>query len=60
MSSPLGISVRTQHTTIKQARIVPRTGYDVVEVVYAREPVPTPLPRRSTLDWILVSPIWRR
>jgi putative transposase len=38
--SQLGISVRTKHTTIQQARIVPRNGYYVIEVVYEREPVP--------------------
>jgi putative transposase len=38
--SQLGISVRTEKTIIKQARIVPRNGYYVVEVVYEREPVP--------------------
>jgi putative transposase len=37
--SQLGISIRTKQTTIQQARIVPRTGYYVVEVVYEREPV---------------------
>jgi len=35
--SQLGISVPTQQTNIKQARIVPRKGYYVVEVVYERE-----------------------
>ena len=38
--SQLGISVRTQQTTVKQVRIVPRKGYYVVEVVYEREPIP--------------------
>jgi putative transposase len=38
--SQLGISIRTRHTTVQQARIVPRNGYYVVEVVYEREPVP--------------------
>jgi putative transposase len=38
--SQLGISIRTQQTTVQQARIVPRKGYYVVEVVYEREPVP--------------------
>jgi putative transposase len=38
--SQLGISVRTKQTNVKQARIVPRKGYYVVEVVYEREPVP--------------------
>jgi len=42
MPSQLGISisVRTTHTAIKQVRIVPRTGYAVVEGVYEREPQP--------------------
>jgi putative transposase len=31
--SQLGISIRTKQTTVKQARIVPRTGRYVVEVV---------------------------
>lgn len=39
--SQLGISVRTRQTAVQQARIVPRRGYYVVEVVYEREPVPT-------------------
>jgi putative transposase len=38
--SQLGISIRTKQTAVKQVRIVPRTGYYVVEVVYEREPVP--------------------
>jgi putative transposase len=38
--SQLGISIRTKQTAVKQARIVPRKGYYVVEVVYEREPVP--------------------
>jgi putative transposase len=38
--SQLGISIRTKQTTIKQARIVPRRGYYVVEVVYERQPTP--------------------
>jgi putative transposase len=38
--SQLGISVPTKQPTIKQARIVPRNGYYVVEVVYEREPTP--------------------
>ena len=36
--SQLGISIRTRQTTVQQARIVPRTGYYVVEVVYERDP----------------------
>jgi putative transposase len=38
--SQLGITVHTRQHTIQQVRIVPRTGYYVVAVVYAREPVP--------------------
>jgi putative transposase len=38
--SQLGISVRTRQTTVQQARIVPRKGYYVLEVVYEREPIP--------------------
>jgi putative transposase len=38
--SQLGISIPTKQTAVKQARIVPRKGYYVVEVVYEREPVP--------------------
>jgi putative transposase len=39
--SQLGISIPTQQTTVKQARIIPRRGYYVLEVVYDREPVPS-------------------
>ncbi len=35
--SQLGIEVHTQHTNIKQVRIVPRNGYYVVEVVYEQD-----------------------
>jgi len=38
--SQLGISIPTKQPNVKQVRIVPRTGYYVVEVVYEREPVP--------------------
>ena len=34
--SQLGITIQTRHTSVKQARIVPRKGYYVVEVVYER------------------------
>jgi len=37
--SQLDIGIPTRQTTVKQARIVPRKGYYVVEVVYEREPV---------------------
>jgi putative transposase len=37
--SQLGISVPTKQTSVAQARIVPRKGYYVVEIVYEREPV---------------------
>jgi putative transposase len=40
MPSQLGISIRTKQTAVTQARIVPRKGYYVVEVVYERELVP--------------------
>jgi putative transposase len=39
--SQLGISIPTKHTQVKQVRIVPRSGFYVVEVVYERAPVPT-------------------
>jgi putative transposase len=42
--SPVGSSVPTRQTTIVQARIVPRMGYNVVEIVYERAPVPAPSP----------------
>jgi IS605 OrfB family transposase len=38
--SMLGISVKTQQQTVQQVRIVPRSGFYVVEVVYERAPVP--------------------
>jgi putative transposase len=38
--SQLGTSIHTNQTTVKQVRIVPRTGHYVVEVVYERVPVP--------------------
>ena len=38
--SQLGVTVPTRQTTVRQARIVPRKGYYVVEVVYERKPVP--------------------
>jgi putative transposase len=38
--SQLGISIRTKQTTVKQARIDPRNGYYVVEVVYECEAAP--------------------
>ena len=37
--SQLGISIQTKQASVQQARIVPRKGYYVVEVVYEREPV---------------------
>src|SRR5262249_40536200 len=33
-----GIAVKTQQTNLQQARIVPRHGFSVVEVIYEREP----------------------
>ena len=41
--SQLGINVPTKQTNISQARIVPRNGYYVVEVVYEREEVQKPV-----------------
>jgi putative transposase len=41
--SQLDISIPTKQTNVKQARIVPRKGYYVVEVVYEREPVQAPV-----------------
>lgn len=38
--SQLSISIHTKQTAVKQARIVPRKGYYVIEVIYEREPVP--------------------
>jgi putative transposase len=38
--SMLGITVETKQQNIQQARIIPRIGFYVVEVVYEREPVP--------------------
>jgi IS605 OrfB family transposase len=39
--SMLGITVRTrqQHRSIQQVRLIPRTGFSMVEVIYEREPV---------------------
>ncbi len=37
--SMLPIEIKTQHTDIRQVRIVPRHGHYVVEVVYSKEPV---------------------
>lgn len=41
--SQLGISIPTRQTTLRQARIVPRKSYYVVELVYEREPVLAPV-----------------
>ncbi len=38
--SMLDITVQTQQSNIQQVRIIPRSGFYVVEVVYAREPTP--------------------
>jgi transposase len=38
--SILGITVKTKQQNIQQVRIIPRIGFDIVEVVYEREPVP--------------------
>jgi putative transposase len=40
LPSQVGIVILTKQTAVAQARIVPRKGYDIVEVVYEREPVP--------------------
>jgi putative transposase len=40
LPSQLGIMIPTRQATVRQVRIVPRKGYDVVKVVYEREPVP--------------------
>jgi putative transposase len=37
--SMLGITVQTRRQNVQQARIVPRHGYYVVEVVYEQEPI---------------------
>jgi putative transposase len=37
--SMLGITAQTKQENIQQVRIVPRTGFYVVEVIYEREPV---------------------
>ncbi len=37
--SGLAITVKTEHTSIDQVRIVPRNGHYVVEVVYTKKPV---------------------
>jgi putative transposase len=37
--SKLGIEIETKQTNIAQARIVPRNGFYVVEVVYKRKEV---------------------
>ncbi len=37
--SGLPITVKTEHTTINQVRIVPRHGHYVVEVIYTKAPV---------------------
>src|SRR5258708_5919842 len=38
--SMLGITVQTRQCTVQQVRIIPRSGFYVVEVIYEREPVP--------------------
>lgn len=38
--SMLDITVQTQQSNIQQVRIIPRSGFYLVEVVYAREPTP--------------------
>jgi len=46
-----GIVIHTKQTTVKQARIVPRVGYYVVEVVYERKET------RGSVDPALVAAI---
>lgn len=41
--SMLAISVKTHHANVRQARIVPRQGFYVVEVVYEQEPAKAPV-----------------
>jgi len=36
--SGVPIEIQTMHTTVNQVRIVPRSGYYVVEIVYTKEP----------------------
>ncbi|MGZ3599214.1 MAG: RNA-guided endonuclease InsQ/TnpB family protein [Ktedonobacterales bacterium] len=38
--SMLGIAVPTRQVNVQQVRIIPRSGFYVVEVIYEREPVP--------------------
>src|SRR5260221_5368762 len=38
--SILGITVQTRQGTVQQVRIIPRSGFYVVEVIYEREPAP--------------------
>jgi putative transposase len=47
--SPFGISIPTRQTNVKQVRLVPRKGDDVVDVVSEREPVPATVNQPSTL-----------
>jgi IS605 OrfB family transposase len=37
--SRLGVTVRTKRQSVQQVRIIPRTGFSVVEVIHEREPV---------------------
>ena len=41
--SGLAIEVPTKHKNVKQVRIVPRSGFYVVETVYEKEPEPFPV-----------------
>lgn len=49
--SQLGIDLPTEHKKVKQVRIVPRTGFYVVEIVYEQEPTP------AAVDPLLVAGI---
>jgi putative transposase len=41
--SMLGITVQTKQHSVQQVRIIPRSGFYVVEVIYEREPQPAAL-----------------
>jgi putative transposase len=49
--SQLGITIQTKQTNIQQARIIPRRGYYVVEVIYERKEIP------ATIDPALIASI---
>ncbi len=41
--SLLGMSVQTRQQNVQQGRIIPRSGFSIVEVIYAREAIPAPV-----------------